>query len=325
MSSLAIRGNGVGLEVAGSMLRGVQLRSDVPGRLAVAAELPVVLDDDRAVLDALTVLRAELGGPGAPTRIATFPAGTMMQRIDVTGRSGPDLNGLRAALYRRMEIDSTVIVDDGPRRWLLVIRWDATSMRRLEDLAERAGFVDVAVEPSPLALARVVPMNATFARRLATGTEAYQMVLSNRLPVCALPASASGRSAPDLDVASVDVTRALFDDLLDDAQLAELIDRAGEQVEPPTELPVNLVGDDYPPFPDHDERSARRQVVALGAAVGASGLAGPMRPVDIVATGANYDHQFDRPWAVERVRPIVPNPTPVDDEPPKRRRRFRRS
>ena len=67
------RGDGVGIEIADTIMRGVRLRHDVEGRLTAAAEYPVNLADDNATLDALVLLRAELGEPDEPARIATFP------------------------------------------------------------------------------------------------------------------------------------------------------------------------------------------------------------------------------------------------------------
>lgn len=314
------RGDGVGIEVAESIIRGVRVRHDVAGRLSAAAELPFRLSDDSGALDALVVLRAELGDPQEPTRIAMFPPSAMMQRIDITGRSGPELNQLRSRLDRRHGITSTVVADDGPRRWLLVIRWDAHAARRVEDLAERAGFVDVTVEPSPMALARVTGPNTSYFRRLVTLGDSHHAVVSNRLPVAALGLSTTGRDHPDVDLGSIDVPLARFDDFLNDAALGELLDRVNERVgvpsagEPHPSLPVDIAGELYPPFPVHDHRSAQRQAVALGAAVGAAGLAGVLRPVDVLASSADSsDEQFDRPWAVEALSalPEVKNDPPT--------------
>ena len=111
-------------------------------------------------------------------------------------------------------------------------------------------------------------------------------MLANRLPVCALAVDMSGIAAPDMSISDVDITYALFDDFQDDADLAESMDRARERADARRrsdrrrrgDLELDLVGGSYPPFPDHDQRSPRRQAVALGAAVGAAGLAGQMRP-----------------------------------------------
>lgn len=309
MSESVTRGDGVGIEIADTVVRGVRLRHDLEGRLSAAAEFPVNLSDDNSTLDALVLLRAELGEPDEPARIATFPTDAMMQRVDITGRSGPELNELRSRLDRRHGINSTVVADDGPRRWMLLIRWDAPAVRRLEDLAERAGFVDVTVEPTPMSLARVTGHDATYLRRLVAQGDAHHAVVSNRLPVAALTTVATGRQQPDIDISTVDVPLAYFDDFLTDAALAEVVDRVDERAqandielygeEAIRSVVLDLVGVPYPTYPDHDLRSAKRQGVALGAAVGAAGLAGPLRPVDMIISSAAVDDQFDRPWAIE--------------------------
>jgi len=333
MNGAPVRGDGVGLEVAGSVVRGVRLRGDLDGRIAAAAELSISLHDTDAAVDALVLLRAELGAPNAPTRIATFPGDAMMQRIDITGRAGPDLNAFRSKLHRLNDIDSTVVMEDGPRRWLLLIRWDAPAMRRLEDLAERAGFVDVTVEPSPLATARVVGRDARHVTRLVAPGDTHHVIVSNRLPVCALAVDTAGTAAPDLFISDVDVAFALFNDFLDDAELAETMDRVRKRADagrsrneqPTDDLDLDLAGTIYPPFPDHDQRSPRRQAVALGAAMGAAGLAGPMRPVDMMITSIAVDDQFDRPWAIETVRTSTPAASaPRRQETRRPPRRFRR-
>ena len=305
------RGDGVGIEIADTIMRGVRLRHDVEGRLTAAAEYPVNLADDNATLDALVLLRAELGEPDEPARIATFPGDAMMQRVDITGRSGPELNELRSRLDRRHDIDSTVVADDGPRRWLLLIRWDAHAVRRLEALAERAGFVDVTVEPTPMSIARVTGRDATYVRRLVAQNDAHHVVISHRIPVAAVSTVQAGRPQPDVDISTADIPRAYFDDFMTDVELAEVMDRVDERartndgidetVSDAGQPVLDLVGVPYPVYPEHDLRAAQRQVAALGAAVGAAGLAGPLRPVDMIISGIAVDDQFDRPWAIEEM------------------------
>ena len=65
------------------------------------------------------------------------------------------------------------------------------------------------------------------------------------------------------------------------------------------------VGDEeYPPFPPHDVRSPMRQAVALGAASGAAGLAGRLRPVDMVPP-PEEQRTVDLPWAIEHCSPVL--------------------
>ncbi|MEM9745573.1 MAG: hypothetical protein AAF945_02670 [Actinomycetota bacterium] len=377
----AVRGDGVGIEVTESLVRGVRLDHHHPGRAVAAAELSFPAYDDAAARDAFVLLRAELGEPRSPTRIATFPSASIMQRIDVTGRSGPELNELRSKLDRLHAINSTMLQDDGPRRWLFLIRWDAVAVRRLEDLAERAGFVDVSVEPSPMAVARVLPPVASFARRAAAQAETFRVVVSGGLPVVADGHAPGLASAPGLEVSDVTVPLAWFDDFLSEPALGEQLQRVDTAAEAqaalrtvsggagvvlegdavavadgasgvvtaaptsPVERPaprssdrtlpdptaaesdddvhsglsglseeraiLQVAGLAYPPMPDSDVRSAVRQAASLGAAAGAAGLAGSLRPVDIIGPAIGTDDGFDRPWAVERMSDLPPVDEPA--------------
>ena len=76
MSDIVTRGDGVGIEISDSIIRAVRLRHDLEGRLAAAAEFPVNLSDDNSTLDALVLLRAELGDPDEPARARDIPRAT---------------------------------------------------------------------------------------------------------------------------------------------------------------------------------------------------------------------------------------------------------
>ncbi len=160
------RGDGIGLEVTTSVVRGVRLDQDEPGRVVAAAEAPISrFDDEAAVLDALVRVHGQLGDVAgihaATTRAAWFPVGSTMQRLDATGHTGPELNTMRHELAERAGITSTMLIESQARRWMLVLRWDHIAASRLERLLERAGFVDASVEPAPVAFGRVVGIGDT--------------------------------------------------------------------------------------------------------------------------------------------------------------------
>jgi hypothetical protein len=313
------RGDGVGLELTHNVVRGVAL-GNVPGRLTRAAEVRIdALRDDRAVLDALVRVRAELGGPNAPTRVALFPAGSTMHRVDVTGLTGPELNSLRNTLESTHHISSTVLIDDGPRRWMLALRWDEAFALRIEELIERAGFLDVALDPSPVALARTLPPGTTFARRDATTDEAFDMVVQS-IPVAAGSIEPVGRSTPGLTLRRGDVEMTVFDELDDPVDIAAQLGRSFARAADggPAEWSLQLATDDYPPYPEHDIRSPARQCVALGAALGAAGLAGRIRPIDMTVPLAIDEGANERPWAIERVSALPPKEIPRPVTPAKR-------
>ena len=219
------RGDGIGIEFTRAVVRGVALGRDTPGRLRAAAEVGIgAAHDDRAVLDALVRLRAELGGAAGPTRVALFPPGSTMYRIDVTGRSGPELNALRSALERNHDVSSTVLIDDGPRRWMMAVRWDEQVVRRLEELVERAGFVDVAIDPSPVAVGRVVPPETTSVRRDAAMDESFDVVLRG-VPIVACTVESIGREVPGLEAASTSVSTTIFEELSEPVEIVAEVAR----------------------------------------------------------------------------------------------------
>ena len=321
--SLSQRGDGVGLEFTRHVVRGVRLAAGHDGRLVAAAEAAVTdVADDRSVVDALVRVRADLGDLGQTTRIATFPPASTLHRIDVTGRTGAELNMARADLMRRHGIASTVLLDDGPRRWLVAVRWDEPFVRRLEELTERAGFADVTAEPSPIAIARVVGTDVSRVRRDSATDESFELLCAAGKPVIAGAVDSVGRVPPSLLLAADSFSTSWFDDIEDAAELLAELHRFVDSLDgAPTDDGLGelwLAGAPFPPFPPHDVRAPERQCVALGAAVGAAGLAGRLRPVDMLTPIAPAVDPSDRPWAVERVSSLPPPSTPATTGPLKR-------
>lgn len=303
----ATRGDGIGLEVTANLIRGVRLEADEPGRVVAAAEVAVASSaGDRAVVDALVRLRAELGDRRVPTRVAAFPPGSTLSRVDATGLSPTDLNELRARLAESRAASSSVLLDDGPRRWLVGVSWDDAAIRRLEELTERAGFVDVAVDPSPIALVRVLDPRTTHLRRDAATDHGFGAICHQGVVVAAAALESVGRMPPALACSHAPVSIGWFDDVDEPAELVaelrRLLDAAA-----PAECGLDLAGSPYPDFPTHDLRASDRQCVALGAALGASGLAGRLRPVDLLTPVDSVADVHERPWAVE---PVSNLPTP---------------
>lgn len=317
MSETSARGRAIGIELCSNLIRGVLL-GHTGATVAHASEVALnAHDDDRSVLDALIRLRADLGVAPVPTRLATFPAGSWLRRVDATGKSGPELNALRSDIDRRHGAASTLLLDDGPRRWLYVVHWPDAGIRRIEALAERAGFVDVAVEPSPVALARVLSSGCTVAERFAAAGEAAAIILDEGMSVAAASIDGTGRQHPSLLLRRTSYSPELFDDVTAADANAELVDSiraraaasdtASGSVEPTDQsLELEVDGRQIPQFPPHDLRSPERQCVAIGAAVGAAGLAGRMRPVDIITDAAATTAAHRRPWVVERMPTVAP-------------------
>jgi hypothetical protein len=311
MTELA-RGNGVGLEITRRLIRGVVLGADEPGRLIAAAEVGIEIPhDDRTILDSLIRLRIELGEPLLSTRVGLFPAGSTLERRDATGLSGAELNKQRSELAVNRALSSTVLIDEGPRRWLIAVHWDEVTVRRWEELVERAGFRDVTMEPSPQALARVVPTGATRVRRNAATDESFEMIVSGRNPVAAAAVDPIGQRPPSLSSGFKPIADTWFDAFEEPADLvAEIRSLVEADIDEQRPSDLDLAGATYPAYPPHDLRAPERQCVALGAALGAAGLAGRLRPVDMVLPPVSAARDIERPWAVERVSSLPNAPEP---------------
>ena len=149
------RGDGVGIEIGATALRGVRLAHDAAGRVAAAAEETVARPDDDAIVDALVRLAARLAvPPGVAVRLAWFPPDGYLHAVDVTGR--PDLVAVTRELGEA-GLTAATLVEAGARRWLVAVRWDPARAAQLAAMGERAGLVVDACEPAPLAVARLLP------------------------------------------------------------------------------------------------------------------------------------------------------------------------
>ncbi|MDX2380773.1 MAG: hypothetical protein QNM02_13560 [Acidimicrobiia bacterium] len=317
------RGDGIGLEVGPTVVRAVRLSADGADPVAAVSEVVIARPDDNStIVDALVRARGQLGLVDAPTRLAWFPQGATLQRLDATGRSGTELNEMRHDLAERHDIGSTMLIDAAARRWMITLGWDHAGAWRLQELVERAGFVDVEVEPAPVAAQRVLPREAGVVRRDAEPALSWAGSYDEAGPVAVITVPIGSREHPGLAMAPAAVGLHHLDDVLADPELAAALGRIVgttlDQRSGPSEPNVSLrIADTpYPPFPPHDLRAARRIVVALGAAVGAAGLAGRLRSVDVLAPTAQIPDMMPRPWAIEQVSTEAPvaersTPTPM--------------
>ena len=213
------RGDGIGLEVTTSVVRGVRLDQDEPGRVVAAAEAPISrFDDEAAVLDALVRVHGQLGDVAgihaATTRAAWFPVGSTMQRLDATGHTGPELNTMRHELAEQAGITSTMLIESQARRWMLVLRWDHIAANRLERLLERAGFVDASVEPAPVAFGRVVGSTTPVSRRDASNGHSWAAIYDAGVPIAATSVPQASREYPGMAVAGAANALHRLDDVL---------------------------------------------------------------------------------------------------------------
>ncbi|MGB0113740.1 MAG: hypothetical protein WBP59_11015 [Ilumatobacteraceae bacterium] len=305
---IARRGDGIGLEITSTVIRGVRLAHDEPGRVAAVCEVPIGRFEDNAVVfDAFVRARGRLGADALTTRVAWFPSGSTMQRVDVTGKTGPELNSLRHSLADEMGITSTMLIDAEARRWMLALRWDHNRAWWLQELLERAGFADVTVEPAPVALGRALGRDITVARRDASAERSWA-VLYDGVPIAATTIESGTREHPGIACASSTIGVHDLHEVLSESavsqEVARLVAEAVGGIERTSELDAHLVvlDEPYPPFPAHDLRAPQRVGVALGAGIGAAGLAGRLRAVDVLTSVRQTTAEvLPRPWAVERL------------------------
>jgi hypothetical protein len=300
------RGDGIGIEVLPESLRGVRIQQDIPGRVAKVATIACDTSNDLSLLDGLTRLRGVLDEAGEPTRVAMWTADGSIQSLDVTGWSTTELNQHRSRLD---DISATIEVSAGPRRLLTHLRWDMIRNRRVERLVRQAGFDLEAIEPTPVAVSRLVP---PYTMRLVGGrgeAQPWVAVVHDRAVVAAAPlAGDSGVSShrhDELQGASWSMPVDDFRErLLEPRELQRAINQPSGEMFP---FGLSLVGDGYPEFPDTHPAWGPRLAGALGAAVAAGGLAGRIQQVQpLVAPHAYSDD--GGVWVIQRVGDVEPPP-----------------
>ena len=293
------RGDGVGIEVLPDEIRAVRLQQDVPGRVAAIAVERCDTRSDAAVDLALRALHRQVGADGLPTRIALWPAGSQMQSIDITGWEPIFLRAHRNMLD---DVAATVELAVGPRRWLSHIRWDSGSAQRINRLAIDVGFAVQAVDPSPLAIARVVEPSQVALHVARDSTNPWSAVVLERVVLVAIaaPDSRNRRDVGDLAVVA------------NSSNVEELRSRLTSAIRLPTiagdvrldpsarRLPLTLGTEPYPDFAPSDPAYGPTIAAALGAAFAAAGLAG--RVQTMVPTNSQRGlSEAEAVWVIEPV------------------------
>jgi hypothetical protein len=146
----------------------------------------------------------------------------------------------------------------------------------------------------------VLGEQTTHVRRDAGPDQSFGAITSNGVVVAAASFDSIARMAPAISCSNSEVSIGWFDDIAEPTELVAELRRLLDDA-PPVECLIELASTPYPGFPSHDVRASQRQCVALGAAVGAAGLAGRLRPVDISMPDASTSSEHERPWAIERV------------------------
>ena len=315
------RGEGIGLEVTRDLIRGARLAHDEPGRLVDVCEVRIDrFDDDEHLRQAFAAARERLHADRQRTRIAWFPGGATLQRIEVTGRGGTELNAIRHDLDERLGISSTMLLEGSARRWMLALGWAHRTAWRLQSLAELAGWIDVEVEPAPLALGRILPGATDIARHASSADDSWAAVYDRSVPLAATALRVSMGDYPSLETGRA-VRNARFEDLFalqtQAAVFSNVTDVVGAALDgdgpPAGPTPLQVADHEYPTYPPHDLRAAHRVCVALGAATGAAGLAGLVRAIDVAGARPAETPGVRHPWSVERIvsAPEAPERTPL--------------
>lgn len=310
------RGDGIGIEVLPDALRGVRLQQDAPGRVAKVAGIACDTNNDLLLLDGLTRLRGLLDEAGQPTRVCLWSQDCYIQSLDITGWSTTELNLHRSKL---VDISATIEMSSSARRLLAHLRTDMIRHRRVERFVRQAGFDLQSIEPTPMAVARLVPAYTMRLIGSRGDAQPWMAVVHDRAVLAATPAVDAGSDARRTELLAGSWSASIEDlreRLLDTSELSATVNQpAGIAVS----LGLSLVGDTYPEFPDTHPAWGPRLAGALGAAVAAAGLAGRVHEVQpLVAPHAFSDD--GGVWVVERIGDVAA-PAPV----PTSRRKWRRS
>ncbi len=136
----------------------------------------------------------------------------------------------------------------------------------------------------------------------------WAAILLGGTPLAAASIDTAGREHPAIATSSAELGVHDLDRVLPEAELvqevARLVADATSTSARTSELDaqLQLLDEPYPPFPGHDLRAPQRVGVALGAALGAAGLAGRLRDVDVLTSvRPSGTELLPRPWAVERL------------------------
>jgi len=309
------RGDGIGVEVLPGELRGVRLQQDAPGRVAAVGRVVCDSSDDAALVTALSSLLAQLGGHGVPARACAWASGGQLQSIDITGLSPVEVNVHRSTMD---DVAATMELVAGPRRLLTHIRADMSWWLRVEHALREAGFELDAIEPTPVAIARLIaePTAQLVAHR--AGSEAWTAVVHDRVLLAAAPhVPVAGRRVGAVGELIASEWAGSVDDLRERLSGGEELSRQIAATIGQGRWPsLQLVNDAYPEYSEAELAWGPRMAGALGSAVAAAGVAGRVFPVELMPNSRAMFEDVGA-WVVERVGDVEPEPA----EHSRRRRR----
>lgn len=301
------RGDGVGIELTATGLRGVRLDADTVGRIAMCAVVSCNPADDLALHDAFFQLHAALDARELPTVVTSWPTGARLQSIDVTASTDVERRGLRfragqvgyrsvfsfARAAHQVMTFSTVPIEEHER----IIR-----------LVSGAGFRAVNAEFSPVSLARLaVTGDWSLVVQRAKG-ESWCVLSSQGVASVAVSTDSQKRSDDQIVARQWHTIDDRHRALTAETTLHELVnfylDASNHDRSPKTskspELPLHLIEGPYPDFPESHPSWPPRMAVAVGAAVSAAGLGGRFLKPESVAVTARV-REDEAVWVFERV------------------------
>lgn len=303
MSTLR-RGDGVGIEVLPGEVRAVRLQQDVPGRVAATAVERCDTRSDAALDAALRAVHLRVDAQSLPTRLAIWPAGSQIQSIDITGWEPIFLRAHRNMLD---DVASTTELAIGARRWLSHVRWDSGNAQRLLRLATDVGFAVQAIDPSPMAIARVVDSTQVALHSARDSENPWYAIVLDRVVLVAAAAGASKhrRDIGDLTVvASTAEIEEVRSRLIPAARLVTLANDLRVEASSPR-LPLMLGAETYPAFGPADPAFGPTIAVALGAAYAAAGLAGRMQAM-VPTNSQRGVSEAEAIWVIEAIATEAP-------------------
>jgi hypothetical protein len=179
--------------------------------------------------------------------------------------------------------------------------------RRVERFVRQAGFDLESIEPTPIAIARLVP---SYTMRLIGSrgdAQPWMAVVHDHLVLAAAPVTEERFETRRTELLATSWSASIEDlreRLLGQPNLSATVNQpSGIAVS----LGLSLVGDAYPEFPDTHPAWGPRLAGALGAAVAAAGLAGRVHQLQpLVAPHAFSDD--GGVWVIEKIGDVAPSP-----------------
>lgn len=329
------RGHGVGIELDATMVRGVLLSPDAPGRVARVASVPLDGSTADQIVDGMTRLALELNvlHQNIPTRVAWHTRNNTIQSVDITGRDRTAWSRIRRDALDDADAAGSIVVTAGARTVLHIVTWDELTAEIISTSAASAGLGQVVIEPAPFSATRVCPPGTAFVRRgdadgcwAATIHDGIVGLYGTIDPgAYGPPPLWEAVSPPQYD--GVPASRA---DLIfmnpptsHHLQVGRMLSHIHDQVAHfprwPREASIDLVGDIYPNFPAEDPHSVEHIAIALGAGLGAAGLHTRWRIVERNFEVWREVPAWTLPWGLEPIEEPVDHWAEALPPPPQRR------